>query len=148
MRKWSALAAFLLLVGFLAAGGYTRLAGAAGGEPGSDADPVVTRSFVEEYVAKYIQQAPGSQPGGGNFQWQVKTVPAGQTFTGGAGTEFILRAGTAVAVDPTGSGIPDLTAGTNLTVGRAVAPNHLYVVPRSDGRGFQARTDVIVMFRG
>ncbi|RKO65661.1 hypothetical protein [Desulfofundulus salinus] len=148
-KKWPAVVAAVLLCGLLAVGGYARLAGAAvGGEPGSDADPLVSKSFVEEYVAKYVREALGERQGGGDFQWRVATVPAGQEFTGGAGMEFILRSGKAVAVDPTGSGIPDVTSGTNLTAGKAVAPNHLYIIPRADGRGLRAQTSVIIMYRG
>ncbi|MDK2888484.1 MAG: hypothetical protein PWP72_1362 [Thermoanaerobacter sp.] len=146
-KKWPVLAA-LLVCGMLALGGYAHLAGADGGEPGSETDPLVSKSFVEEYVARYVSEALGEGRGSGDFQWRVASVPAGQEFTGGAGMEFILRTGRAVAVDPTGSGIPDVTAGTNLSAGREVAPNHLYIIPRSDGRGLRAQTDVIVMYRG
>lgn len=148
MKKWPPVVAVLLLAGVIVMAGYARLAGAAAGdEPGSAVDPLVSKSFVEEYVAKYVREALDRQ-GGGDFQWQVKTVSAGQELTGGAGMEFILRSGRALAVDPTGSGIPDITAGTSLAAGRAVAPNHLYIVPRADGRGIRAQTDVIIMYRG
>ncbi|OAT79847.1 hypothetical protein A6M21_15390 [Desulfotomaculum copahuensis] len=130
--------------------GYAGLALAAGNDPGSSSDPLVSKSYVENYVAQYVQNALKAIPGngGGNSQWQVKTVPAGQAFTGAAGAEFILRSGQALAVDPTGSGMPDLTAGSNLTAGRAVAANHLYLVPRADGRGFKAQTNVVIMYMG
>lgn len=138
-------AAVLLGLALAAAGGYAKFAGAAGGEPGSAADPLVTKSYVEEYVANYVQKALQNVQGPA---WQVKVVPAGRSFLGGAGTEFILRAGTAVAVDPTGNGIPDVTAGTSLPAGQPVAANHLYIVPRDDGRGFLAKSEVVVMYRG
>lgn len=141
-RLW---AAAVLLVLLAAAGGYAAFAGASGGDPGSAADPLVTKSYVEEYVAGYVQKALQNLQGPA---WQVKVVPAGQAFLGAAGTEFILRSGVAVAVDPTGNGIPDVTAGTSLPAGQSVAANHLYIIPRDDGRGFLARSEVVVMYRG
>lgn len=145
MRRRRLWAAAVLLVLLAAAGGYAAFAGAGGGEPGSAADPLVTRSYVEEYVAGYVQKALQNVQGQG---WQVKVVPAGSSFLGAAGTEFILRSGRAVAVDPTGNGIPDVTAGTSLPAGQPVAANHLYIVPRDDGRGFLAQSEVVVMYRG
>ncbi len=114
-------------------------ASASRGEPGSAEDPLVTRSFVEDYVQKFA---------GGGPTWKIATLEADQVFVGEAGTEFILRSGRATVVDPTGSGIPDLTAGTNLTDGSPVPANHLGLIPRADGRGLRAATPVIVMYRG
>ncbi|MDQ7788817.1 MAG: hypothetical protein RDU41_02055 [Clostridia bacterium] len=112
-------------------------------EPGTSADPLVTKSFVEEYVQKQLSQAPS---GGG--AWQIVTLSPGQVFLGGEGTEFIVRGGQAIVVDPTGSGIPSLTSGTNLANGRSMPANHLGLIPRKDGRGLKANTSVIIMYRG
>ncbi|GAB6274437.1 MAG: hypothetical protein STSR0004_13000 [Peptococcaceae bacterium] len=123
-------------------------------EPGTSADPLVTKSYVTEFVGRYFQENIGtavkkilSETGTGGAQWQIKTISAGQDFTGGAGTEFILRTGTALALDPTGSGIPDLTGGINLAAGKVVPPNHLILIPRADGRGIRAQTAVVIMHR-
>jgi hypothetical protein len=109
------------------------------GEPGSAADPLVTKSFVEEYVHEHA---------GPGINWEIATLEPGQVLAGHAGTEFILRSGRATVVDPTGSGIPNLTNGTNLANGGAVPANHLCLVPRADGRGLKALTTVIIMHRG
>lgn len=148
-KKWRVSVLALAILTAAALLGYAGLALAAGNDPGSSSDPLVSKSYVENYVAQYVQNAlKAIQGNGGGAQWQVKTVPAGQTFTGTAGAEFILRSGQALAVDPTGSGMPDLTAGSNLTAGSVVAANHLYLVPRADGRGFKAQTNVIIMYLG
>lgn len=134
----------VLLVLAVAAAGYATLAAAADqGEPGSRLDPLVTKSFVEKYVQEVLGTA-----GSSGLQWQVKSLSAGQQFIGGTGTEFIVRTGSAAVVDPTGSGIPDVTAGTNVVNGRAVDRNHLFIIPRSDGRGIRAQSPVIIMYRG
>ncbi|MCL6561048.1 MAG: hypothetical protein K6U74_20125 [Firmicutes bacterium] len=134
----------ILLVFAAAIAGYAGLAGAADrGEPGSSLDPLVTKSFVEKYVKEILGTG-----GSGEFQWQIKNLTAGQEFICGTGTEFIVRTGDAVVIDPGGSGIPDVTAGVNVTNGKPAARNHLFIVPRSDGRGILAQTAVIVMYRG
>ena len=136
--------AAVLLVLAVAAVGYATLAAAADqGEPGSRLDPLVTKSFVEKYVQEVLGTA--GSPG---LQWQVKSLSAGQQFIGGAGTEFIVRTGSATVVDPTGSGIPDVTAGASVTNGRPAAQNHLFIIPRPDGRGIRAQSPVIIMYRG
>lgn len=123
---------------------YGRLAVAAGqDEPGSRSDPLVTKSFVEKYVKEVLGPTASAE-----LQWQVKNLATGQEFTGGAGTEFIVRTGQAIIIDPKGSGIPDLTAGTNVTNDQSVTRNHLYIIPRPDGRGIRAQSPVIIMYRG
>lgn len=114
----------------------------AGGEPGTTADPLVTKSFVEDYVNEKLGT------GSGGSQWDVKVIQPGGTFLGGAGTEVVLRSGKATCIDPTTSGILDITSGGNVVDGQQIPANHLLVVPREDGRGFKAETEVIIMYRG
>lgn len=100
--------------------------------PGSVDDPVVTKSYVEEQLAKL-----GGTPGGDtgtDTALEVVTVPAGKTLMAGQGTEVIVRVGKAIAYSSDASGIADLTGGTDLTKGKAVPTNHLLLFPR-EGRG-------------
>lgn len=118
----------------------TVMAGSAGdNDPGSTGDPLVTRSYVESQLKDYADRY---------LQWKVVDLAPGQRLEGGAGTELIVRVGQAVAVDPTRSGIPDVTAGANIAAGQNVALNHHLIIPRSDGRGVSARTKAVVMYRG
>lgn len=139
------------LAGLLAGGGlffliHTGIAAGGGNGPGTADDPLVTQSYVHEYVEKYFKEhAPG---GGPALEWKVAGVAAGKTLEAGAGSELILRSGRAAVTDPTGSGISDLTSGGNLAAGAAVPANHLCLVPRADGRGFKAMTNIVVMYRG
>jgi len=74
-------------------------------------------------------------------------IPAGSTLVGHEGTEFLLRTGQATAI--TGeNGIINVTAGRDVMNGEQIPANHLLIVPRSDGRGFLATTDLHVMIRG
>lgn len=112
------------------------MAGSAGGsDPGSTGDPLVTRSYVEARINS-------------RMQWQVSDLSPGQQLIGAAGTEFIVRVGSTVVVDPTGNGIPDVTGGTNVAAGQNAALNHHFIVPRTDGRGVIARTKAVVMYKG
>lgn len=138
MRRTLALAVMGVIAGGgLFFGGYKAAAALSG--PGSAQDPLVTKSFVEEYVNKLL-----GQQGGG---WTIENVAPGQTVEAKAGTELIVRAGKAVVSDPSRNGIADLTSGTNLAAGQAAAANHLLLVPK-DGRGLKASTAVVVMYRG
>lgn len=128
------------------------LAGAAGpGEPGSVDDPLVTRSYVEAQINSNLSGKVNDALkiyAEKNFQWQVADLAPGQQLIGAAGTEFIVRAGQTVVVDPVGSGIPDVTAGLNVTAGQFPVLDHLFIIPRTDGRGISARTKAIVMYKG
>jgi hypothetical protein len=113
------------------------------GAPGTDSDPLVTKSYVENYVRDALASA-----GKTGLQWQIKNLSVNEEFICVAGTNFIVRTGSAVVVDPTGSGIPDLTSGVNVANGKPATRDHLFIVPRSDGRGIRAQSPVIIMYLG
>lgn len=120
----------------------TVAAAAAADSPGSEDDPVVTKSYVDSQIAEL--------KGGGaaSGSYAIVEVKAGQKFFGKEGTEMILRSGEATAIDNGANGVSDITAGTDLMTGQVVGLNHLLLVPRDDGRGIQAITDLFVMVRG
>lgn len=121
---------------FVAALIITLLAGATAvfattATPGSEGDPLVTQAYVDKKTT-----------------FQPINLSAGQKFMGGAGTELILRAGEATAIDNGANGISDVTSGKDLMTGQTVSLNHLILVPREDGRGIFATTAITVMVRG
>lgn len=107
------------------------VAAAAASEPGSETDPVVTKSYVDSKTS-----------------YSPISLTTGQKLIGGEGCEIILRSGEATAIDNGANGISDLTAGMDLMTGSPVVTNHLLLVPRNDGRGITATTDIWVMVRG
>lgn len=147
--KFTVVLAVFLAAALLGLAAYsTGIASAVvAGQPGSTDDPLVTKSWVEAFVQQKISSVPAA-PAGGSMVWEIKELVPGEVFLGQAGTEFVVRSGRAVVVDPTGSGIPNFTTGTNVAAGMVAAPNNLFCIPRSDGRGIRAETGVIVMFRG
>jgi hypothetical protein len=111
-------------------------------EPGSKDDPVVTKSYVDSKIAEIKAQGTSSAV------FEAVFVKAGQKLIGGGGTELILRSGTAVAIDNGVDGLSDVTGAKDLLGGNAVSRNHLLLIPRDDGRGISAKTDIWVMVKG
>jgi hypothetical protein len=127
-------AVLCLVVLFCVAG--TAAARAASGAPGSESDPVVTKSYVDKQLSE----------AGGVFI--PAEVAAGGRLIGGAGAEIIVRSGLASVIGNENNGVSDLTEGLDLMTGADAPPNHLLLVPRDDGRGVAAVTDLWVMVRG
>ena len=100
-------------------------------DPGSNADPLVSKSYVDQYT-----------------QWRVVNVTKGQQLVADAGAEIIVRAGNATAVASTLGGVSDLTGGDDRKLGEALPANHLLIVPRGDGRGLVAVSDLVLLVRG
>ena len=84
----------------------------------------------------------------GPLVFTVVEVPEGGRLIGEMGTEMILRAGTAVAIDNGADGITDLTSGQDLKSGESVVRNHMLIIPRADGRGISCSTHCYVMVKG
>lgn len=118
----------LSLLGF---GFWLGDANASTSEPGSAADPLVSKSYVDSLLT-----------------FQVVNVPKDSRLVGEAGTEIVLRAGQAAAVASANGGVLDASDGVDVAGGALVKPNHLLVVPRTDGRGVLAKTDIILMVKG
>jgi hypothetical protein len=104
---------------------------AAGTEPGSEADPLVTKSYVD-----------------GRTVFQVVNLPKGQSLIAEGGTEFVLRGGKVTAIVSPQGGLLDVTGGADLLQGEQVKAQHLVIIPRTDGRGVLAQTDAILMVKG
>ncbi|MCL1808986.1 MAG: hypothetical protein FWG42_04350 [Clostridiales bacterium] len=99
--------------------------------PGSEADPVVSKSYVDAKAS-----------------FAPVLLGEGQKLLGSEGAEIILRSGEAFAIDNGENGVSDLTSGKDLMSGDQVALNHLLLVPRADGRGIMALTEAWVMVKG
>ena len=121
----------LLTVVLAALLGVSALVYASGDAPGSAEDPIVSKSYVDARTT-----------------FSPIELTEGQRLIGGEGAEFILRSGEATAIDNGQNGVSDLTSGTDLMTGNVVLPNHLLLVPRDDGRGITAVTEIWVMVRG
>ncbi|MFF2889965.1 hypothetical protein [Paenibacillus sp. NPDC057967] len=110
--------------------------------PGTIEDPVVTKSYVDEQIAKLNGGGnTGNNNGnsgetGASVKLEVVEVPVGKTLMASAGAEVVVRVGKAVAYSSDTNGISDLTGGVDIKSGKDVPTNHLIWFPR-DGRGIK-----------
>lgn len=116
-------------------------------EPGSESDPLVTKSYVDKVLSnlkQYVDSKPSSSSG-----WEIVYMEQGQQLIGDKGTEMILRSGIAAVVDEGNGGLADITEGKDIVNGENVMQNHLLIVPRDDGRGVKAENNnVILLIKG
>ena len=147
--------------GRLAAIGLLSLvlsAGAMAAEPGSQDDPLVTLSYLnetflpqvmadlEERIARHLGGQPSAPEEGAVFA--VVTLSQGQVLTGDIGCEVLLRIGSAVCAAPSSPGLIDQTGGAVLNDGAALAVNHLYMMT-VQGRGVRAESKTVkLLVRG
>lgn len=109
--------------------------GAYAADPGTEGDPLVTRSYIESVVYPATR-------------FQVVNVPANKSVICAAGTEVILRMGTCNVIGTQKGGLSDVTMGFDLANGTNVQGNHLLIAPLDDGRGLRTSTDCIFMIKG
>ena len=130
-RRNLTLAGLLVVAGALVGWFGRGFAAAEAVLPGSQQDPLVSKSYVDEKLKMAVVQ-----------------VPAGKELIGSGGTEIVVRSGSATVVDTELGGLADVTAGKDLRSGETAPVNHLLIVPRDDGRGVRAQTSLFVLVRG
>lgn len=175
MQAKQAVTATVAAVVLLGVGFWAGSVSAAGRDPGSASDPLVSQSYVNEvvanlketlqnqltayadktYVDQRLKEALQNQSGGVDESYvderttfRVVDLKAGQRIIGDAGTEIVLRSGEAVAITSIQGGLLDATAGTDLAQGSVIQKNHLLVIPRSDGRGVLCTKPAVLMVKG
>lgn len=126
--------------------------------PGSSADPVVTKSYVDSMFNSLKAQiesgeytVSGETPdmtAASESSFIVVQIAAGESLIGEGGTEIILRSGQASGVSQNQDGLSDVTTGKDIKAGASVEKNHLLIVPRSDGRGIKCSTSAYIMVKG
>ncbi len=125
-------------------------------EPGGNDDPLISKSYIEnvlmpsikQYVESRIAEVNSGASSGKAETFKVVEVKKGQQLICSAGTELILRMGTATIIATEKGGIADTTAGFDLANNAPMPANHLLIVPVADGRGIKATVDVLVMVKG
>ena len=115
--------------------GVLFVAGSYAAQPGTEADPLITKSYIDSVVAP-------------KMKFSVVEVPAGKSVIGKAGTEIILRMGTCSVIGTQKGGVSDVTMGFDLADGIVVQGNHLLIVPLDDGRGVRTSEKCIFMIKG
>lgn len=109
------------------------------GEPGSVNDPLITKSYLDAYMANY-------SGGAANASYTKVTMSKGSTIIGKTGTEILIYSGSANAYAKSG----DLV---NISVGEAVADGLtlgkycVYLCPDNDA-GITATSDMVLFVKG
>lgn len=138
---------------------------AASTEPGTDADPLVTKSYVDKKFAEAIANGKDDQTKkieeltkavndlyekNEQLEKRLATIETygkfvalelteNQKLMAGESAEIILRGGKAKAIGGEGGGLSDITSGTgaDINTNQDVPLNHLLLVSRDDGRGIK-----------
>ena len=161
-----------ILLMFLAAVMALGAAALAAGTAGTEDDPLVTLSYLDEVFAVRVTeqfrqeldekesalrealeervtaleaQVPGVGKTGGDYA--VETLSDGQTLIAQRGTELMLRVGEAVVTADDEPGLVDTSTAGNLADGGSLVKNHLYMVT-INGNGIRAVGTVKVVARG
>ena len=155
----------------LAAMALTAFAALSGGA-GSQGDPLVTLSYLNETFTKEIldkvDKAARERDAAvleeadrlivqaerelrvsvseASPAYAAVTLSPGQTLSGSAGCELILRSGEAICTAGGYPGLVDTTTGGALGGGEALAENHLYLM--TDKRGVSASSEAVLLVRG
>lgn len=133
MKKWHVIV-LLLAVAILAGG----LGAYAAGTAGTQGDPLISMSYLDDVLAPSIRSAYTSRieseareleesvqnslaDAAGAFE--AVSLAEGEGMPCPAGTQLLFRSGTAAAT----AALTDLTTGETLAAGSALAANHLYL---------------------
>ncbi|HBY19908.1 MAG TPA: hypothetical protein DEG71_02695 [Clostridiales bacterium] len=125
-------------------------------EPGSEQDPVVTKSYVDNQINE-LKKLVGTNNTGTNaeitkFTFEPININKNVQIIGKEGTEIIVRSGTTKAItvikDGIENGLQDITDGVDIKKDKTVPLNHLIIIPRNDGRGIKFTSDGYIMIRG
>ena len=156
---------FVCVVGLYAA------VSAEGPEPGSEGDPVVTKSYVDQRVYEIMRLIDGYSPSSQQplnsdetlalIEYAVKQAVSkeqGASFTpvfvemdkiiyGGEGCEMILRSGGGYVVTSTDA-VVNVTSGRDLRHGADAPAGNLLIFPRDDGRGIKTTNNCWFLVKG
>lgn len=117
-------------------------------DPGSNEDPLVTLSYINDVLMPQVKSYVDSQAAATSSNFEIVELKKGQTVIAAKSTEMILRMGSAQIVATAKGGLADVTEGIDLQNGAVMPSNHLLIVPLDDGRGVTMMTDGIIMIKG
>lgn len=137
---------------------------------GSEDDPLVTLSYINDVFLPYVTDLfrkdleeketnlretleervsalENAGLGGGGTRYVVETLEKGQTLICQRGAELMLRIGRATVKAGSTPGLVDTATTGNLNDGEELAVNHLYMVTIND-HGIRAEEMVKILVRG
>lgn len=167
IKKTSKIYKIIILVVIISTLLLIHMVQAANAVPGSEEDPVISKSFLDAEVAKLNDKINELNAKADNLVirsdglaarieeglssgdiFEPIEIEAGKKIIAGGGTEIVLRSGKATAIAGTYGGVANLSAGVDLQTGADVTQNHLLLISRDDGRGLKAETGIWVLIKG
>lgn len=138
---------------------------------GTEADPLVTKSYVDAQIAKVntggsnnselearlstqeelitvLSEEIANLKASSSASFEIVKVAAGSSIYGKQGSEMIIRSGEGTILASVAGGVQDVTDGVDLAGGTKAPKNNLLIIPREDGRGIMANKDMVLMVRG
>lgn len=140
---------FLRMLVLLAISGILSGTMSLAAEVGSEQDPLVTLSYLNEtFLPKILSQVQGTGTGSTGTSFTVVDLSKGGRLSLSVGAEVLLRAGTASCGASSSPGLVDETTAGVLENGGALVKNHLYMAT-VEGRTVKAGSDgVKLLVRG
>lgn len=141
--------------------GLTAAAATAAGGAGTQGDPLVTLSYLNDtFTGQIMDKVDGliaqrdlqlGQGSGGpalptSSGFAVVTLEPGRSLYGEAGCEVLLRSGEAACAASAPPGLVDATSGGSLAGGTPLEKNHLYLM--TDSRTLTSAPGAVLLVRG
>ncbi len=174
MKKAMKIALIAVLALVLVCGAALLSAGAQGTAPGTEEDPLVTLSYIndvftgyltelfrgdleeqtaeleaalEERVAELEAESEAAMDLEARSTYEVVALEDGQKLICSRGTELMLRVGKALVAAADSPGLVDTSTTENLENGEYLVKNHMYMVTINE-HGIRAEGHVKVVVRG
>jgi len=161
---------FTILIAAILVLSAVMISSADGVAPGSEQDPIVTQSYVEQKAEqiKYYIDSLIKKPNDDNAvqaqeieklkqeverltaelakaqastKFEVVELAKNQILIAGEGAEIIPRSGKFTAIAGTNGNLSDISAAKDLSNGEAAPLNHMLIASRGDGRGIKVESD-------
>jgi hypothetical protein len=102
------------------------------GQAGTDADPLVTRGYLDHF-----------------FRFRTIVIPAGGNLPLNTGAMLVFRSGRLKVRGPSGhGGLIDLTTGDEVQIDAFLPAHHLLLIPDSAGYRLEAQTLSVLLVTG
>jgi len=115
--------------------------------PGTDADPLITLSYLEMRLENFNQNTAEGTSNGDSIYEVLKVDPEDIILLGNS-AEIILRAGKAKAFVSDKGGLADVTTGKDIGMDEDIPKNHLLICPLDDGSGITFESEAWIMVKG
>ncbi len=139
IKKIGIIAVILIICGLGIFQAGMTVGAANSAEPGSVNDPLITKSYLDSYMANY-------SGGEASASYVKVTLSKGSTIIGKTGTEILLYSGSANAYAK-GSDLVNVSLGEAVADGLTLGKYCVYVCPDSDA-GLTAVSDVVLFVKG